>query len=150
MRGGARRQHRAAYAPQTPLRTDRGDKRTPAGAEASPPETTTEGPPVERGRFPGTSEAARAGRADGEAAGVKAIWRLPNPRDARRNARPPPCRRAPEIGRRCTTHGTELRAWSLELRAWSLSADLSADLSAVALAEAEALAKAEALAEAEA
>jgi len=69
MRGGARRQHRAAYAPQTPLRTDRGDKRTPAGAEASPPATTTEGPPVERGRFPGTSEAAGAGRVDGEAAG---------------------------------------------------------------------------------
>jgi len=69
MRGGARRQHRAAYAPQTPLRTDRGEKRTPAGAETSPPETTTEGPPVERGRFPGTSEAAGTGRADGEAAG---------------------------------------------------------------------------------
>jgi len=69
MRGGARRQHRAAYAPQTPLRTDRGDKRTPAGAEASPHATTTDGPPVERGRFPGTSEAAGAGRADGEAAG---------------------------------------------------------------------------------
>jgi len=49
--------------------------------------------------------------------GVKAIWRLPNPRDARRNARPPPCRRAPEIGRRGTTHGTELRAWSLEFLA---------------------------------
>ena len=36
--------------------------------------------------------------------GVKAIRRLPNPRGVRRNARPPPCRRAPEIGRRCTTH----------------------------------------------
>ena len=38
--------------------------------------------------------------------GVTAIWRLPNPRDARRNARPPPCRRAPEIGRTYTTRTT--------------------------------------------
>ena len=69
MRGGARRQHRAAYAPQTPLKTRRGDQRSPAGAETSHPETTTEGPSVERGRFPGTSETADAGRADGAAAG---------------------------------------------------------------------------------
>ena len=68
MRGGARRQHRAAYAPQTPLQTRRGDQRPPAGAETSPPETMTEGPSVERGRFPGTSETDGAGRADGAAA----------------------------------------------------------------------------------
>ena len=36
--------------------------------------------------------------------GVTAISRLPNPRDARRNARIAPSRRAPGIGRTCTTH----------------------------------------------
>ena len=36
--------------------------------------------------------------------GVTAISGLPNPRDARRNARIAPCRRAPGIGRTCTAH----------------------------------------------
>ena len=36
--------------------------------------------------------------------GVTAISRLPNPRDARRNARIAPCRRASGIGRTCTAH----------------------------------------------
>jgi len=41
--------------------------------------------------------------------GVTAISRLPNPRDARRNAHHAPSRRAPGIGRTCTTHDTRRR-----------------------------------------
>jgi len=41
--------------------------------------------------------------------GVTAISRLPNPRDARRNAHPAPNRRAPGIGRTYTTHDTRRR-----------------------------------------
>ena len=42
-----------------------------------------------------TAQGARTAKRQG----VTAISRLPNPRDARRNARLPPCRRAPGIGR---------------------------------------------------
>jgi len=102
MRGGARRQHRAAYAPQTPLRTERGEKRTPADAEASPHATTTEGPHVERGRFPETSEAAGAGRADGEAAGGEGNPAIAEP--PRRETQRAPSAVPPSAGNRTQMH----------------------------------------------
>ena len=45
--------------------------------------------------------------------GVTAISGLPNPRDARRNARIAPCRRAPGIGRTCTAHEATHSAYCL-------------------------------------
>ena len=49
--------------------------------------------------------------------GVTAISRLPNPRDARRNAHPAPSRRAPGIGRTCTAHEAATSAWHLAAEA---------------------------------
>ena len=49
--------------------------------------------------------------------GVTAISRLPNPRDARRNARSAPSRRAPGIGRTCTAHEAATSAWHLAAEA---------------------------------
>ena len=49
--------------------------------------------------------------------GVTAISRLPNPRDASRNARIAPSRRAPGIGRTCTAHEAATSAWHLAAEA---------------------------------
>ena len=104
MRGGARRQHRAAYAPQTPLQTRRGDQRSPAGAETSPPVTTTEGPSVERGRFPGTSETAGTGHADGAAARGEGNLAIAEP--PRRKTQRAPYAETSSAGNRTHLHDT--------------------------------------------
>ena len=105
-RSGARRQHRADAAPQTPAR--RGRRKAPERrrryertirADAT---ITRESAADFRKQGRGRSENAWTAKRQG----VKAIWRLPNPRDARRNMRLSQEPRPPEIGRASTSHGT--------------------------------------------
>ena len=110
-RGGARRQHRAASAPQT-------QARRPAAERARAPMTGTsarngrtrpipvEVRPVSGNEGRGRSESAWTPKRQG----VKAISRLPNPRDARRNMRLRKSldRRKPDAPLRHTRHTCHL------------------------------------------
>ena len=109
MRDGAGRQHRADPAPQTQARRPRRPAfsrrcRIERGAEQAcdnPRESAADS----RKQAKRPAQGARTAKRQG----VTAISRLPNPRDARRNAHPAPNRRAPGIGRTCTTHDTRRR-----------------------------------------
>ena len=86
-RSGARRQHRADAAPQTPAR--RGRRKAPERRRRyertirAVATITRESAADFRKQGRGRSESAWTAKRQG----VKAIWRLPNPRDARRNMR---------------------------------------------------------------
>ena len=104
-RSGARRQHRADAAPQTPAR--RGRRKAPERRRRyertirATATITRESAADLRKQGRGRSESAWTAKRQG----VKAIWRLPNPRDARRNMRLSQEPRPPEIGRASTSHG---------------------------------------------
>ena len=108
-RSGARRQHRADAAPQTPAR--RGRRKAPERRRRyertirATATITRESAADFRKQGRGRSENAWTAKRQG----VKAIWRLPNPRDARRNMRLSPEPRPPEIGRASTSHGVKVR-----------------------------------------
>ena len=104
MRGGAGRQHRAAPAPQTQARRPRREafsrrRRIELGADRAR-ENHRESAADSRKQARRPAQGARTAKRQG----VTAISRLPNPRDARRNARSAPSRRAPGIGRTYTAH----------------------------------------------
>ena len=113
MRDGAGRQHRAATAPQTQARRPRRSafsrrRRIELGADRAR-ENPRESAADSRKQARRPAQGARTAKRQG----VTAISRLPNPRDARRNARIPPCRRAPGIGRTYTTHESVASFWFL-------------------------------------
>ena len=117
MRDGAGRQHRAATAPQTQARRPRRSafsrrRRIELGADRAR-ENPRESAADSRKQARRPAQGARTAKRQG----VTAISRLPNPRDARRNARIAPCRRAPGIGRTCTAHEAATSAWHLAAEA---------------------------------